>query len=93
MKKRLLLYAAILLASCSMFSCSEDEDNFSNWIITKREYKIWSTGSTLLRMWNDTIYHNTEEFVIDYCISFESLSNSKYKYKADYREYRPKVSK
>lgn len=93
MKKRLLIYATILLASCSMFSCSEDEDNFSNWIITKREYKIWNTGSTLLRMWNDTIYHNTEEFVIDYCISFESLSNSKYNYKADYREYKPKISK
>lgn len=91
--KKAIFIATCIIVLCSLSSCSEDEDNFSDWIITKREYKIWSTGSTLLRMWNDTIYHNTEEFVIDYCISFESLSNSKYNYKADYREYKPKISK
>ena len=88
MKKIFFVITAATIALCSFSSCSEDEEDYSNWIITKREYKVWSTGRKLIEMWNDTMFYTTEALVIEHIKSFESLSNSKYEYKAEYREYK-----
>lgn len=89
MKKRLLLYAAILLASCSMFSCSEDED--PDWIITKRIYEVSYSGKMtythLLELWEDTIYNKSEEYIMAETALFRSQTTTNRKYKASYREF------
>lgn len=83
MKKRLLLYATILLASCTMFSCSEDED--PDWIITK--YIVQKYGDNDIRSWRDTIYNKPEEYIIAEVELFESKSNNSHRYIAEYRKF------
>lgn len=83
MKKRLLLYATILLASCSMFSCSEDKD--PDWIIHK--YIIQRRGNNDIKSWKDTIYNKPEEYIMAEVALFQSNSNSYYRYVAEYRKF------
>ena len=86
MKKRLLLYATILLASCSMFSCSEDED--PDWIIHK--YIIPRNSYDNLgihKSWQDTIYNKPEEYVMAEVALFQSKSDGHYRYVAEYRKF------
>lgn len=88
MKKRLLLYVAILLASCSMFSCSEDED--PDWIVHKViiNRKSTSAENSILKNWNDTIYNKPEEYVMAEVALFQSKSDGYYRYVAEYRKFK-----
>ena len=83
MKKRLLIYATILLASCSMFSCSEDED--PDWIIIK--YIVQKYGDNDIYSWRDTIYNKPEEYVMAEVALFQSKSDNYYRYIAEYRKF------
>ena len=89
MKKRLLLYATILLASCNLFSCSEEEN--PDWIITKRIYEASYSGkytyTHLLEWWEDTIYNKNEEYIMAETALFQSKTTMNREYKASYREF------
>ena len=87
MKKRLLLYATILLASCSMFSCTEDED--PDWIISKYIISRKSNDPLggILKSWKDTIYNKPEEYVMAEVALFQSKSDNYYKYVGEYRKF------
>ena len=87
MKKRLLLYATILLASCSMFSCTEDED--PDWIISKYIISRKSNDPLggILKSWKDTIYNKPEEYIMAEVSLFQSKSDNYYKYVGEYRKF------
>ena len=87
MKKRLLLYATILLASCSMFSCTEDED--PDWIISKYIISRKSNDPLggILKSWKDTIYNKPEEYIMAETALFQSKSDNYYKYVGEYRKF------
>ncbi len=87
MKKRLLLYATILLASCSMFSCTEDED--PDWIISKYIISRKSNDPLggILKSWKDTIYNKPEEYIMAEVALFQSKSDNYYKYVGEYRKF------
>ncbi len=87
MKKRLLIYATILLASCSMFSCSEDED--PDWIISRYIVSRKSNDPLggILKSWKDTIYNKPEEYVMAEVALFQSKSDNYYRYIAEYRKF------
>lgn len=81
MKKRLLIYVTILLASCTIFSCSEDED--PNWVIHK--LMISKSNYEIVKNWNDTIYNKPEEYVMAAVALFKLETNNSFEYDASYR--------